>query len=219
MYCSHCGVQASGNFCFSCGQPLQGDLPVDEVRLTPVVPARRNIDWAQTVDYEALLQTPAVRELIAGHAARSKQRMSGEQFLEISEKVLAPVMCGLPLSTIGTVCNQVYTKLGVKMSRALSRRFAQPPGRVLVGVLCSLAEHGHEMRGATQAQDGCVLQASIPSDLLSFAGELVVTVRREPQGTSVDAAATIKGQYFDWGKSRRCLERLMGDVAALPAAA
>ena len=90
---------------------------------------------------------------------------------------------------------------------------------MLVGVLCSLASAGHELRKATHAQDGCILEATIPSDIWSFAGDLFVTIKPQGQATLVEAAAIVKGQKFDWGKSRRCLDRLFGDLANLPAAA
>ena len=58
MYCSHCGVKASGNFCSGCGSRLAS--PVEE----PIVPVVVQ-DWTGELRYDALLQFPEVRDLIA----------------------------------------------------------------------------------------------------------------------------------------------------------
>jgi hypothetical protein len=36
-------------------------------------------------------------------------------------------------------------------------------------------------------------------------------------GTRVDGATQIKGQLFDWGKNKRCVETLFADIKATPA--
>jgi hypothetical protein len=50
----------------------------------------------------------------------------------------------------------------------------------------------------------------------SFAGDIVITVERQKEGTSVEAATVIKGQVFDWGKSKRLLNSLFEDISSLP---
>jgi hypothetical protein len=87
-------------------------------------------------------------------------------------------------------------------------------GRVIVAVLCSLARRGMTITTVHPAQDGCVIEASVPSSAFVFTATLVVTVRRHGPGSSLQAAATAKGQLYDWGRSRATLNTLFADVAA-----
>ena len=204
MFCSECGVKAGGKFCWSCGGALQRPAGCEDL------PAP--IDWTVVTDYQAIVRIPEVRERIARHAAMSKKRMSGEQFLDVCEKLFSPLTGGVPLASIATFAQPLYAKLGLKTGKSHSERFDEPPGKVIVAVLCSLAQGGQELRKAISAADGCVIEASLPSDICSLNGELTVVVRPDGAGTIVDAAATIKGQLYDWGKSRRALEHLFHDV-------
>jgi hypothetical protein len=92
-------------------------------------------------------------------------------------------------------------------------------GPVIVAVLCSLAQNGQQVRGATSATNGCTITAAIPSDMWSLNGELVVTVRAEGKLTVVESGLTIPGQMYDWGKCNRVLDRLFDELRQLTAAA
>ena len=63
-----------------------------------------------------------------------------------------------------------------------------------------------------QAEDGCLIEAELPSDWRAFAGQLIVSIHREPQGTRVEAAAKTPGQIYDWGKNQHALQRLFSDL-------
>lgn len=211
MYCSHCGVTASGNFCSACGTSLGGHVgPVS----LPVP-----LDWSDTVDYDRLLRVPEVRELIASHAAQSKSKLTGEQFLEACDKYLSPLTAGVPIVPLAKVAQSMYAKLGIKTGKSRKELLPIPAGHALVRVLCSLAAHGQEMRTARPATDGCVLEASLPSDMFALAGELMITVERTPKGSLVEATTNIPGQVFDWGKSTRCLTALFDDLHQIARAA
>lgn len=200
MFCSNCGVKATGNFCASCGTRL-----VALVDLT-------GRDWRTETDYQVLLQFPEVRERIAASAGAAKERLSGEQFLELAEKALEPLLHGLPMAKLGTLIQPIYARMGIATSKTRSVDFAQPIGEVMVGVLVSLAGNGHTIKQVQQAEDGCLIEAVIPSDWRSFAGELALSVHRTPEGTRLEAAARILGQFFDWGKSEQTLVRLFNEL-------
>lgn len=53
---------------------------------------------------------------------------------------------------------------------------------------------------------------------VSLAGDLVVAVVRQGQVARVAAQTDIPGQMFDWGKSTRYLEGLLGELGAAAAA-
>lgn len=83
MYSSHCGAKAEGNFCSECGSQLAGRGEKET--------AREPVDWSDEIRYEELLKIQEVRDLIAGHIARSKSRMSAEEFLKQCDKALVPL--------------------------------------------------------------------------------------------------------------------------------
>jgi hypothetical protein len=211
MFCSDCGAKAGGNFCWSCGEPLR-QLGPNEVPALPV-------DWTKITDYETLIRVPEVRERIARHAARAKKRLSGEQFLEICDKLVSPLSGGVSLAAIAALTQPLTERLGIKTGKTRSDRFQQPSGTMLTAVLCSLAQNGQELHHVEHSSNGCVILAGMPSDMWSLAGELVVAVRPESAATLIEAAATVKGQYYDWGKSRRALDQLFSDITTLARAA
>jgi hypothetical protein len=211
MFCSQCGVKAAGKFCSSCGAPLLAIVPgpnADDLDAQP-------IDWQNSIDYEALLRVREVRDRIAASAAQSKKHMTGEDFLEMYGAALGKITgVPLPMAKLAPLVQSWASKLGMKTGKSRSEFVSEPPGAVIVSLLCSLARHGREMRSVQQAADGCVLTASLPSDFWSMEGNLILAVARRPGGTQVDARTDIQGQVFDWGKSTRCLEELFRELSA-----
>jgi hypothetical protein len=223
MFCSDCGQRASGKFCWNCGQPL-AQSGGENQRVSVVAIATEDVDltevhWTELTNCEALLQVAEVRDRIARHATRSQKKVSGEEFLEACDKVLSPITGGVPLTLIANLTQPISTRLGLKTGKSRTERVAQPPGAVIVAILCSLAEHGQKLGEVTQHAAGCTIRAALPSDMFSLKGDLVVDVRAEssaPRSTTiVEAAITIPGQIYDWGKSKRGLEHLFVDLANL----
>ncbi len=206
MFCHQCGAKAQGNFCSACG-----------ARLVPPegAPEPPPLDWSNEIHYEALMRQSEVRDLVARHAAQSKTRLSGEDFLKLCDKALMPFTV-LPASKIAAIAQPMYAKLGIKTGKTREEPVAAPVGKTMVRVLCSLARNGQPLQNVEQGEDGCLLQAKLPSDLWSFAGDLLVTVERMEKGSRVEAATVIKGQLYDWGKSKRMLATLFEDLKRIP---
>lgn len=205
MFCSKCGAEVSGNFCSTCGAPLK------EAPHSSGVVAQ---DWSREVRYEKLIRIPEVRDMISRHAAMTKKGLSGEDFLAISDKVIP---LGFSLEKLGAVVQPIYAQLGIKTGKEYSATLTSRPGTVIVAAMCSLARHGQTLQQVRQFEDGCLLEAALPSDMWSWEGTLLVSVRAAGTGTRVEGATKIKGQLFDWGKSKRCLETLFADIKATPA--
>jgi hypothetical protein len=148
-----------------------------------------------------------------------KTKFSGEQFLECCDKVLTPLTGGVPLTLIASIAQPISERLGLKMSKTQSERLAEPPGKVIVALLCSLARNGQKLGQVDQAANGCTIHAAMPSDMWSLKGDLIVEVRAEGTTTNVEAGLTIPGQVYDWGKSQRALRQLFDDLAQLSKAA
>jgi hypothetical protein len=218
MFCSECGVQADGKFCWSCGKPLvQGGLPLTKTPsdVATVPPG----DWSELTDCQSLVAIPEVRERIAQYVAKAKKRFSGEDFLEVCDKVFAPMSGGVPLKLIAKIAQPIAERLGLKTGKTRSERMVERPGTVIVAVLCSLAQNNQQIREATSASNGCTITAAIPSDMWSLNGDLVVTIRAEGKITVVESGLTIPGQMYDWGKCNRVLDRLFDELLQLTAAA
>ena len=201
MFCSQCGKEATGKFCWNCGAPLQAGGAEQPG------PAA---DWQNEIDYETLLRNPEVRDLLAKQLP-PMTRMTGEEVLDSFSKIMKlPVS----LSSVGAIGQEIYGRLGVRTGKTRSEHYSRPVGRVIVSTLCALAGGGYKVQQVQQASDGCILICEIPSDLFSFAGRLLVTIQRTPDGASVHADTSIQGQLFDWGKSERCLRQLFEGIAA-----
>jgi hypothetical protein len=205
VFCSQCGSKADGNFCFQCGAPLNGVVRTND----------HPIDWSEWIDYEELLKVREVREMIAEHAARAEKRISAEEFLSICDKVFSPIK-GVSSKTVTAIVQPMLAAMGLKTGKTRSQVFHRPAGKILVTALCSLARRGRPLRQVNQGRDGCVLEATLPSDVYSCAATVVITITRTVGGALVEAAATVPGQLYDWGKSKRSLDELFADLESLP---
>jgi hypothetical protein len=86
---------------------------------------------------------------------------------------------GVPLEELACLVQPIYGRLGIRTGKEQIRAVAAPASRLIVRAMCSLAAHGQVLRGVTQAADGCLLEATLPSDLFSFEGKLLVSIRRK----------------------------------------
>jgi hypothetical protein len=204
MFCSHCGAEASGNFCSSCGSRLTSS---DGASLVPGA-------WQEECRYQVLLHFPEVRDLIAKHAAKSQKGMTGEQILGLFDKAFKPID-GVSLTTVASIAIPIYSHLGVETGKQRTAFTSYPIGKTVVAIVCSLARYGRTLKQVHQGEDGCVLEAVLPSDIWSFEGQLVISVQRTEEWTQVEAATKIPGQLYDWGKSNQCLDQLFDDLESL----
>jgi len=209
MFCSECGKEAAGKFCWNCGAPLQaggGTQPAPAAAVPPTAAA----DWQNEIDYETLIRNSEVCDLLAKQKPATA-RMTGEQFGESFGKVLkSPVSLG----PVMAIMQDVGGRMGIRTGKTRSERYRRPVGWVIVSALCALAKGGYKVQEVRQASDGCMLVCQIPSDMFSLAGQLLVTIQREREGASVHADTSIEGQLFDWGKSTRCLDQLFSGIGA-----
>ncbi|MFJ2899412.1 hypothetical protein ACIO87_31615 [Streptomyces sp. NPDC087218] len=167
--------------------------------------------WPDEHRYEVLVRVPAVRDAITASASRTQLPMSAEEFL--SRAASAVPLVGRPMLRGAEHGRGLGRKLRFRTGKSYETELAQPVGRALVAVLCSLALHGQGIRSVEQHEDGCTLTADIPSDARTFGGVLTVTVTRSGHGTSaVRARAEIPGQLVDWGRSKQALAALAADL-------
>jgi hypothetical protein len=178
MFCRQCGKEAVGKFCWNCGARLYVGGEAQPAPCAPM-PTPVPTDWQNEVDYEKLIRNPEVLDLLAQQKPAAV-RMTGEEFAESFGKILKyPVSLG----PVMAILQDVYGRIGIHTGKTRSERYLQSVGRVIVSVLCALANGGSKVKEVRQASDGCMLICEIPSDMFSLAGQLLVTIKREPEGT------------------------------------
>lgn len=214
MYCSNCGKKAEGNFCWSCGAPLAGraDAPAASGGGAPSAEA----PGGAAFDLGEVAKSLEARELVAQYAAMAPKRMSGEEFMDSFGGPLKAVTGGIPVSSIATIAQPMYARMGIKTGKERVEMVDRPAREAFLALLCSLARNGQAVRALHTAADGCVVEAVLPSDLRSFEGTILVTLRRADPGTELRASTTVPGQIFDWGKSNAALDALLADVRSIP---
>jgi hypothetical protein len=202
MFCVNCGLKLNGQFCANCG--TQAATPGETRELLPLG------DWQHEVRYAVLLRFPEVRDRLAAVPEAAKG-FTAEDWLDLGEKVFKP-LGPVSVKTLTSIVVPLYAKMGIKTGKTRTEVLADPPGQVMVELLCALARHGMPLEKVHQGDAGCVFEAKLPSDFWSFEGKLVISVERIGAETKVEAATNIPGQRYDWGKSARCLETLFGDL-------
>ena len=156
------------------------------------------------------MRYPEVRDRLAVIPEGAKS-ISGEEWLELYDQAFKP-FTGVSVKTVASIAAPLYAKMGIKTGKTRSEIRAEPPGQVMVEVLCALARHSLPLVKVHQGETGCVFEAKLPSDLWALEGQVVVTIERLGTQTKVEAATNIPGQLFDWGKSTRCLAKIFADL-------
>lgn len=212
-FCSQCGHPAVGKYCVECGAklvaPEEGSTP--DHQQNEVQPFITN--WPEEHRYDVLMKVPEVRRMIQFQADNAVVGPTGEDFLNVFDKVLGN---GIPMAKLANFIQPLYASWGIHTHKERKEYVNAPIGRVMVRVLCSLAHFGQKIKNVQQADDGCCIHAVLPSDLWALAGDFVVTVSKYNRGANVTAVTHIGGSYFDWGKSKASLERLFKHLQTDP---
>ena len=208
MFCSQCGVKASGRFCHSCGSHLHFADTVPATTDTASV-VNKSANWEEDPLYENIIRIESVRAVIAQHAANAPKGISAEAFLAVYDKVL---QSPIPLERLAAVVQPLYASLGIRTGKDRTELLRIPVGRAIARTLCSLAKHGQTLQNVEQHENGCLVHADLPSSVCALKGALTVSLHRCESGTQVAATTSIPGQWYDWGKSNRCLEQLFNDL-------
>ena len=222
MFCIHCGVAGAAAFCPACGQKqVVNSTPA--VRVDPrssfdnenselVIPLvvepmlEPQVDWTQSLSYEAVLANPEARSRIVAAGAGNSQGLTAEDLLKIFDAV-SPL--GVSLEKLSGALLPICDKIGIKMQRAAGAIYQGPPGRVLLATMCALSASGLEISEAHQQQNECGLVAKIPYSLYTNPGQLLASLRVIEGSVMVQLEARISGQYYDWGKSKRMIAHLL----------
>ena len=221
MYCIHCGAEGAATFCARCGRPQHDDkslktnphgLPGEAVDREPSQRDPEGQDmlgWTRSIQYETVLASPEARRRIAAAGRGASKGVTGDDLLAIFDAV-SPI--GFSLEKLTHAILPIYDRLGIKTDREVHKIFNAPPGRVMLAVICALAAKALAIADVCQDATRCSFSAAIPAGLITNRGKLHVLMSVEEQGIRVSIAATISGQWYDFGKSQGLIDEMFASV-------
>lgn len=163
------------------------------------------INVSDVTSVRQLLEHPRCVARIRRALDNATRPTSADEFL-----MLAPWEARLA----GTVAPALGKKLGLQSRTEHTAAVSNRYGRVLLGVLCAIAEQGislTHLEERAEAED-CLFGGTVPSSAASYEGELFVHVTGRSGDYSVEASVTFMGQKFAWGRGKRILKRLFQDI-------
>ncbi|KAL2676509.1 hypothetical protein Neosp_010269 [[Neocosmospora] mangrovei] len=191
MFCASCGHEGHGRFCSNCGTGLGEKIPL--------LPSADPVHWAQQTNYEALMQYPEVKHMLAHQVMRDK-RLTEEELLRHAPKVV---------TTMYSYDQSFSAMLNMKTGKSDARTFAKPCGSIIVAAMCYLTWARFEVTTVRQGIDLVALSCKITSDAWAPEGELNIVISKlEEALTRIEVKTHFPGIIIDWGRSRRILSKL-----------
>jgi hypothetical protein len=202
IYCPDCKEKIDGKYCSECGTKGVEKSNVDGLIVT---------NWREEKDLSRIIKNQDVQVFIKQFLDKTKNTLSAEEFFERVDLLFSP-LTGFSLKKLAEVTVPIYKKMGVKTSKFKIEHFDDSPQEVLIKILCSLAQHKFPIKEAKEASNGLILVAEIPSSMKTFGGEIIITLEELKGKTSVSANPIIRGQLYDWGKSKSIVKALFSDI-------
>lgn len=214
MFCTQCGKQSGGadKFCSGCGHPLAGIAVEPSSALAP--PSTPiEVDWKASDDFREVFGHPHVQARIRRVADSSKTGMSAEEFLKIAQPLMSLAGAGsVKLSVLSGLVVPLYAKLGMKSQTEVQSGFKSSFGETLAASLCALAARGQAIQDIKSAENGCLIEAKLPSSMWNWEGSLFLSLEHHPEGILAKGNVSIPGQAFDWGRGKATLNTLFEDI-------
>lgn len=200
MYCHNCGKEVYGNFCSNCrAKVLEEGL------------SKSKIDWTVEKNFDKLIKNPRVREIILKYANESLKKISAQEFLELADTIFESLI-GVSTKKVSDLVVPIYQKLGISTGKAERKNFNQPIQQVIVKSLCSLAKNGFPVESYEGASDGLLVTAKIPSDMWTWGGDIIISIEGNNSSSEINIVVKIKGQLYDWGKSKKLINSFLLDM-------
>lgn len=205
MYCANCGQPVSGNFCANCGTPVAGNVGEK--------PPASALHWTEEPSIPALMANPEVATLIKHYAGQAETKLNADDFLGIFDKIMKPG--GVSMKKIAEISVPIFEKMGVNTAHSTVQTLPFGLHESIVRCVCAIAKDGFPVTKIDLAENGLIIVATMPSDFFSWDGEMLVSMEGLGAETQITIHTKIKGQLYDWGKSKRRMERLIEDLRGI----
>ena len=199
MYCHKCGEKTSEEFCGKCGTKI---IQSDSIIIK---------SWRNEEDYNKIIKHPNVLGLISEYSRKSTNKLSGEELINKFDLVFGTVT-GLSLGVLTEITVPIYSRLGIKTGKSKYKRFNESIQELFVKAMCSLSKNNHPIEEFHKAKDGIILIGKIKSDLRSFGGNVLIELNKNDDFVNAKVQTVIKGQIFDWGKSKNIVKSIFEDL-------
>ncbi|WP_298427390.1 hypothetical protein [uncultured Kordia sp.] len=202
VYCPACKEEIKGKYCSECGTKGLHKSEIDGLIVK---------NWWEEKDLKRVVENSEVQDVIKHYLAQSKKSISADDFLHKMDTIFSP-LTGVSLKKVAEVSLPIYKRLGVKTGKSKTVHYTDVIQKMLLKILCSLAKNNYPLIEAKQAVNGMILIGEIPSDMKTFGGEVVVSLKENEEEIEVRVDAKIKGQLFDWGKSKSVIKNIYKDI-------
>ena len=157
-----------------------------------------------------------IRDILSDGELKGMAATAGQSLDEMA-KVLAPVAgMSAGLFTVAATAGQaLWTSVGVRTGKTAELTLACPYPSAVRAVVFALSAMRYQITSAFDTAAGAYVEAAMPGDFFATGGTLKIDlIDADGPGKPIRmaAAAEIKGQVFDWGKSKRALAELSGKV-------
>ncbi len=174
--------------------------------------------WRTEYRLEVLLNDPDVMALIE-EAAQAGRPSSAKETIEKLSKIVDAVggLVNVPtpgsfLQTAGWLSTPLRWVPGNRVRRTREQVYLRPIGEVTVAALCAFLHEGHPISRLQQTTAGCLIEAPIPRNWLSWKGKITCVTGGDAERASVGLSTRVPGQLFDFGRSRRILNKLVDEI-------
>ncbi len=205
MYCQNCGAPVTGKFCSACGAKVIAPESAEKNLENVVVPESK---------YEALIKRDDVRNIISKYALQSPHKLTAQDYLKIIDLAYKPIP-GISFSSLSETMLPMFEKLGIKTGKSFQQVININTDEVIIKVLCSLAKNGFHLNSVEQANNGIIMHATLPSNFFTWEGDMLLVVEEQNANTKLLIDVKIKGQYYDWGRSKKIITKITDDLAAI----
>ena len=156
-------------------------------------------------------ERPGVQDILAGDDWMKVGADHGMDIAEIS-KQLAPLgrVSAGTLQVAMTMGEWLGQKLGLKSSTREERTFAVSYAVLVRALILALSSNRYAITALFDTPKGAFVEAQLPKDFRSLGGTLRFDVIEDgPASVGLAAACEIRGQWFDWDKSKQMLEDVL----------
>jgi hypothetical protein len=146
---------------------------------------------------------PSIRDILIGQSPHGA--FSGLSGNEVARLFVEAYSESLPR---GMAAGYAFgNRMGVRSTGRAAREFREPYATVVFALAQALQHQRRYITALYDTPQGCVIEAALPFNMLSFGGDLLFeVVDGGAAQTRIEGTSVIAGQLFAWGKGKRALK-------------